>query len=108
VRADADHLVVALEKTTMKLVDCVKEHRGRAVRIRPDGSLEYELICDGTAVVTRDTTWSDFRIRTADQKWLKPGVVFSTTSRGQFGEVIAIWPDRNAIAPSMVLGAKMK
>jgi hypothetical protein len=109
VKASGSALTVALEKTTAKQWDCVKEHRGRLARIRSDGSLEYEIVCDGTKLVTRDTTWGDFRLAAAWEKWLKPGVVFSSAGKGGApGDVIAIWPDKNASAPSMVLGARVK
>jgi hypothetical protein len=109
VKTAGSALTVALEKTTAKQWDCVKEHRGRLSRIRNDGSLEYEIICDGTKLVMRDTTWGDFHLAAAWEKWLKPGVVFSSTSKGgEPGDVIAIWPDKNASAPSMVLGARVR
>jgi hypothetical protein len=113
VKAQKDKLIVALEKTTMTIEDCVQEHRGGYSRIRSDGTLEREIICDKTGMVTIDTTWQDFQINVAYQKWLKPGVVFTSTNSGpdglsQTGDVIAIWPAKGAKLPTMVLGATVK
>jgi hypothetical protein len=105
VKPDKGELVVALEKTSERVEDCVKEHEGHVVRIREDGSLEREIICDKTAMVTRDTSYAaDFRVSMAGQKWLKPGVRFSSTD----GDVVAIWPSKSAALPSMVLGGVVK
>jgi hypothetical protein len=103
----ADKLVVAIEKTSIMQDNCVKEHRSnRLSRIRPDGSLEYEMICDQTKTVKVDTTWSDFTITPTlgVEKALKPGVVFSSVN----GEIIAIWPSKGAKTPSWVLGGAVK
>ena len=105
-----EHAMVALQKTAAKRVDCVKSHKtGRVSRITSDGRIEYETICDKSAVVTYDTTWTDFRMNLAFVPILKKGVVFSGTSKdnGPF-EVLAIWKDKNATVPSLVLGAPVK
>jgi hypothetical protein len=82
----------------------LREHQGGVVRIREDGSLEREIICDRTAMVTRETAAADYHVSRAGQKWLKPGVVFSSTD----GDVIAIWPSKGAKLPSIVLGGVVK
>ena len=105
-----DSATVALQKTSAKRVDCVKSHRtNRVTRITSDGRLEYETICDKSSVVTYDTTWSDFKLNLAHVPLLKKGVLFSGTNKdnGPF-EVLAIWKDKNATAPAMVLGAPVK
>ncbi len=105
VKKGKDHLTVALQKTAMVQEDCVKEHRSNHVsRIRSDGAIEYELICDKTAMVKHDTTWTDFQINLQFEKVLKPGVVFSQVD----GDVVAIWPNKSAKTPSWVLGASIK
>ncbi|MEP6859190.1 MAG: hypothetical protein ABJE66_01120 [Deltaproteobacteria bacterium] len=107
---DKNKTVVNLEKTTRKQEDCVKEHTtNRIVGIRDSGTVEYERICDKTAIVTHDTTWNDFTVTEASAKVLKAGLVFSSTYGAQLdGEVIALWPNKDAKLPSMVLGAKLK
>jgi hypothetical protein len=109
VKPDKESLTVGLEKTTMKQEDCVKEHHSNHVsRIRSDGAIEYEMICDKTAIVTHDTTWTDFHINPEQAKLLKPGVVFSALYYGKLADVIAVWPNKTAKTPSIVLGAAIK
>jgi hypothetical protein len=109
VKPDKSALVVSLEKTTMKQEDCVKEHHSNHLsRIRGDGVIEYEMICDKTAIVTHDTTWTDFKINPAQAKLLKPGVVFSALYYNNLADVIAIWPNKTAKTPSVVLGGAIK
>jgi hypothetical protein len=109
VKAEKDMLLVGLEKTFVMQEDCVQEHHSnRLARIRPDGVLEYELICDKFATVKHDTTWTDFKIRTPFQKILKPGVTFSVVFKdNKPGDVIAIW-QKGAKTPSLVLGGAVK
>jgi hypothetical protein len=108
--ADKTKTVVNLEKTTRKQEDCVKEHTtNRIIGIRDSGTVEYERICDKTAIVTHDTTWQDFTVTAESAKLLKSGLVFSSTYGAQLeGEVIALWPNKDAKLPSVVLGAKLK
>ncbi|MEO6776851.1 MAG: hypothetical protein ABI467_28195 [Kofleriaceae bacterium] len=108
--ANKGKMVVNLQQTTRKQEDCVKEHTtNRIVGIRDSGSVEYERICDKTAIVTHDTTWNDFTVSEASAKVLKPGLAFSSTyDSGLDGEVIALWPNKDAKLPSVVLGAKLK
>ena len=114
-------IIVALEKTTMKQNDCVKEHNGPHIEsILASGTVQYELICDKWAVVEHDTTWTDFKISKDYEKVLKPGVVFTSTysenqragkrdkDRSGSADVLAIWPSKSAALPSWVLGAKVK
>ena len=107
---DKGKMIVNLAKTTRKQEDCVKEHTtNRIVGIRDSGSVEYERICDKTAIVTHDTTWQDFAVTVESAKVLKSGLVFSSTYGAQLdGEVIALWPTKDAKLPSWVLGAKLK
>jgi hypothetical protein len=110
VKPGKDKAVVNLEKTSRKQEDCVKEHTtNRIVGIRDSGTVEYERICDKTAIVTHDTTWQDFTVTNESAKQLKSGLVFSSTYGAQLeGEVIALWPTKDAKLPSIVLGAKLK
>jgi hypothetical protein len=109
VKPDKDALAIDLEKTSVVQEDCVQSHRThRLSRIRPDGTLEYESICDKTAMVKHDTTWTNFKVSTAHAKQLTRGVVFSAVQHGKLGDVIAIWPSKAAKTPSMVLGATLR
>ena len=101
---------VTLEKTLIKQEDCVKEHRGNHVaRIDSTGHVDYESICDKTAIVTHDHTWANFTSRLPDHaKWLKPGVVFSASYGSEGGDVLAVWSSKNATVPAMVLGGNLK
>ncbi len=105
-----DHAVVALQKTKAKRVDCVKSHRtNRVSRIGSDGRVEYETICDKSAVVTYDTTWTDFKVNLEFVPLLTKGVVFSAINRDNgFMDVVAVWKDANATVPMSVLGARVK
>ncbi|HEY0481248.1 MAG TPA: hypothetical protein VGD37_27220 [Kofleriaceae bacterium] len=95
VKPEGDALAVTLEKTSIMQEDCVQSHRThRITRLKPDGTLEYESICDKTATVKHDTTWSNFKVNPAHARWLKPGVQFSSVQGSKFGDVVAIWPNR--------------
>lgn len=108
-KPEGEALAVNLEKTSVVQEDCVASHKTHRInRIRPDGTLEYESICDKTAMVKHDTTWSNFKVNPAHGKWLKPGTQFSAVMAHKFGDVIAIWPSKTAKVPSMVLGATLK
>jgi hypothetical protein len=107
---DKGKTVVNLEKTTRKQEDCVKEHTtNRIVGIRDSGAVDYERICDKTAIVTHDTTWEDFTVTEESGKQLKSGLLFSSTYGAHLdADVIALWPNKDAKLPSVVLGAKLK
>jgi hypothetical protein len=105
VKVEGDLLLVALDKLLVKREECVQSHRtNRVSRINSDGSLSYELICDKLGVVTYDDTPADFRIDKKFQAVLKTGVQFSAVGTAIF----ALWPNRNAKLPTMVLGAPVK
>ena len=112
VSTEGDHLNVALEKTFVMQEDCVKAHRGRPSRLVISGntaSVEYESICDKTAMVKHDMTWADFKIAKTSQQWLKPGVVFTVGyGSDKPDDILAIWPSKTATLPSMLLGATLK
>ena len=73
-------------------------------RVRADGTVEYQSICDRSEVRSHDHTWTGFELAAKYAAWLKPGVVFSSTGK----DVIAVWPSAAARAPSIVLGGKLK
>ena len=107
--AGKDLIEVTLEKTLIKQTDCVKEHRGNHIaRVDGNGRVEYELLCDKFAVVTHDHTWSNFTINPDHAKRLKPGNVFSATFGNEGGDVLAVWKNKDATVPSMVLGGTVK
>lgn len=107
--ADKGKMIVTLETTKIKQEDCVKEHQtNRIVGILDSGTLQYERICDKTAIVEHDNTWEPFRITPETAKWLKPGIVFSAVTDNDAGEVIAVWPTKTAKLPSQVVGGAVK
>lgn len=109
VKMEKEFANVALKKTTAKRLSCVKSKpTNRLSRIRSDGTIEYESVCLKSAVVTYDTTWSDFKINPAHVPLLKTGAKFSSVYGDKFADVIAIWPNANATRPSILLGAKLK
>jgi hypothetical protein len=105
VKRSGDVLTVEVEKTLDKQQDCLKSRStGRIARVRPDGSVEYERVCERSGTVIHDHTWTPFQLAGKYAAWLKPGVRFSAID----ADVIAIWPSKTAKAPSMVLGAEVK
>jgi hypothetical protein len=104
-----DLVALKLEKTLIKQMDCVKSHTGNHLaRIDSTGNIEYESICDKTALVTHDHTWFNANVVAADGKWLTAGVVFSATYGREDANVLAVWPNKSATVPSMVLGGAVK
>jgi hypothetical protein len=105
VKRNGDTLSVTLEKTTEKHYECIKEHStGRVARIRDNGSVEYERVCDKSGTVTHDTTWQPFTLSAQYASLLKPGIVFSAAGK----DVIAVWSNKNAKAPSWLLGGALR
>lgn len=106
---DKGKMVVALQPTKIKQTDCVKEHStNRITGITSGGTVQYELVCDKTAVVEHDNTWTDFKISPSTAAWLKPGVVFSSVHGEETADVVAVWPNKSAKLPSLVLGGTVK
>jgi len=102
-------MIVTLQATKITQEDCVKEHRtNRIVAITSGGELQYEIICDKTAMVTHDNTWAPFKITPGTAKWLKPGVVFSAIGANDDQEVMAVWPSKTAKLPSLLFGGALK
>ena len=110
VKVSGDDAIVALEKTSMRTPRCEQEHNSNRIdRINSDGSVTYELICDKWGEYTEDTTWPDFHMDKSAASALKPGMVFSATNTGnERYELIAVWANKTAKAPSMVYGATVK
>lgn len=109
IKVAGDQAIVALQQTSQQQEDCVKEHHtGRVTRVRGDGTLEYEVVCDQWAAVTHDTTWADFQLDAAAARSLRPGMVFTATFGSDHAGVIATWPSRTAKLPNAVLGGKVR
>jgi hypothetical protein len=105
VKRDGDVLTVEIEKLLEKQQDCLKSHStGRVSRIRDNGSVEYERVCDKSGTVIHDHTWTPFQLSAKYAAWLKRGAQFSAVD----GDVIAVWPSKTAKVPSMVLGGEVK
>jgi hypothetical protein len=105
VKRVGDTVTVQVQQTTMSQTECVRgHHTGRVSRIRGDGRVEYEEVCDRSEKRTHDNTWKPFELSAKYAAWLKPGAVFSATGK----DVIAMWPNAGAKLPSMVLGGAVK
>jgi hypothetical protein len=105
IKRDGDTLVPELEKTLVKQEDCLKSHStGRIERVRENGTVVYERVCDRSGTVVHDHTWTGIALAAKYAPWLKPGVVFSAVDN----DVIAVWPNKSAKLPSMVLGGTVK
>jgi hypothetical protein len=111
-KIEGDHVIVTLERLIVKTNECIQSHRtNRIARILPDGTIEYERICDKMGIVSHDKTWGDFKIRKEFAPLLKPGVKFSAVlgRRDELAsDVIALWPGKNAETPSWLVGARVK
>lgn len=109
VKKEGDHLLVESAPMMVTQEDCVAEHVGKHIeRVRDDGRVDYERICDKTAMVKHNVAWAPFKIDMRYEKLLKPGLVFSASNGGKDADVIAIWSGPNATAPSWMLGGKLK
>lgn len=110
VTVKGDVLSVDLEKLLVKRTECIESHKtNRIERIRPDGSIEYQQVCDKSGVVTHDETWSEFEINKDFAPLLKKGVLFSAVGTGGAPmEILAIWSTKSAVNPSYILGAAVK
>ncbi|HEY0191372.1 MAG TPA: hypothetical protein VGC42_09645 [Kofleriaceae bacterium] len=104
-KPEGDHLKVAVEKTTETFEDCVQSHQTNHIsEWRADGTVRYEQHCDKSGMVTRDNTWQDIHVLSKYGAALRPGAMFSVLD----DDVLAVWPSKQAKAPSMVLGAPVK
>jgi hypothetical protein len=109
VKKEGDHLIVESAPMMVTQEDCVSEHVGKHIeRVHDDGRVDYERICDKTAMVKHNVAWAPFKINTRYEKLLKPGLVFSASNGDKDADVIAIWSGPNAAAPSWMLGGTLK
>lgn len=109
VKKDGTHLKVESAPMMVTTEDCVSEHTGKHIeRVHDDGRVDYERICDKTAMRKHDISWAPFSINAHYEKVLKPGQVFSTTYGDKDSDVLAIWSGPNATAPSWMLGGTLK
>lgn len=101
-----------LEKTYRMQEECVKERPTRRIsQILSDGTIRYETICEQWKTVKRDYTWAPFTVTEETSKSVKKGNMFSAvtgTSSSKAADVIAVWPNKNAKQPSILLGAPIK
>jgi hypothetical protein len=110
-KMDGNFVVVSLEKLIIKQNECIQSHRtGRLARILPDGTLEYETVCDKMGIVSHDKTWADFKIRKEFAPLLKKGVKFSSVNSpdGEGADVVVTWPSKNTDVPNWLVGAEIK
>ena len=109
IKKEGDKLKVESAPMIVTQEDCVSEHVGHHIeRVHDDGRVDYERICDKTAMVKHDVKWAPFEVSARYEKVLKPGQVFSTTYGEKGSDVIAIWSGPNATAPSWMLGGTLK
>ena len=105
VARNGDMLSITLEKLLIKHEQCVASHStGRIERVRDDGSVVYQRVCDRSGTVVHDETGKNIPVSARFASWLKPGAVLSLVDQ----DVIAVWPSKTAKAPSMVLGGAVK
>jgi len=105
VKRNGDTLSVEAVKTTETSEECLAEHTSNRVeRVRDNGAVVYANVCDKSGKVTRDITRIPLELAAKYEPWLKPGMVYAATG----GDLLAVWPNKAAKVPSMVLGAKLK
>jgi hypothetical protein len=105
VKRNGDTLTVEHQPLLVKTMDCVRSHKtARVAKVHGDGRVQYEEVCDRSALRTHDNRWVPSEVSAKYAAWLKPGAVFSQSGK----DVIAIWPSASAKVPSMVLGAAVK
>jgi hypothetical protein len=109
-KIEGDVVVVTLERFIVKRKECVESHRGKRIsRINPDGTIDYELICDKMGIVEYDQTWADFKIKAVYAPLLKKGVKFSAVNANDgAADLLVTWPNKKTDVPSWLLGAKVK
>lgn len=110
-KLEGNLVIVSLERLIVKQKECVESHATNKIsRILPDGTIEYQRICDKMGVVTHDQTWGDFQIRKEYAPLLKKGVKFSAVNSPDDGgaDVIVMWPDKKTEMPTWLLGARLK
>ena len=109
IKKTGDHLTVESAPMMITTEDCVSEHTGKHIeRVHDDGRVDYELICDKTAMRKHDISWAPFDVDARYEKLLKVGQVFSAVYGGKGADIIAIWSSPSAAAPSWMLGGNLK
>jgi hypothetical protein len=109
IKKHGDHLTVESAPMMVTTEDCVSEHTGKHIeRVHDDGRVDYERICDKTAMVKHDISWAPFELNARYEKLLKVGQMFSATYGDKDADVIAIWSNANAASPSWMLGGTLK
>jgi hypothetical protein len=112
-KIEGDLVIVQPAPLMVKVEVCEKEHStGRISRIRGNGEIEYESVCDKSAMVSQDHSWAPFKVKKQYAPLLTKGAKFSA-SYGRNGDdgkadIIAIWPNEKTEVPSWFLGAKVK
>jgi hypothetical protein len=110
-KIEGDFIIVELERFIVKRKECVQSHTTKKIsRILPDGTLEYERICDKMGIVSYDQTWADFKIKKVYAPLLKKGVKFSAVNgyNDKGADVIVLWPNKKTEMPNWLLGARIK
>jgi len=109
IKKHGDHLTIESAPMMVTQEDCVSEHVGKHIeRVHDDGRVDYERICDKTAMVKHDVSWAPFEINARYEKLLKVGQMFSATYGDKDADIIAIWASPKAAAPMWMLGGNLK
>lgn len=111
VKLEDDVLVVESVPIPVKVDVCQSGRQtNRLSRINYDGRLEYEYICDKWGTKTYNDAWAPFKVHKSHQKLLKKGLLFSMVggSYEKGGDLLAVWPSKDAALPTTVLDAPVK
>jgi hypothetical protein len=109
-KVEGDIVTVTLEPMMVTYDDCVVSHTTNKIsNIRNDGRVEYQSVCDRSAMVAHDEAWGPFAVKKMYAPLLKKGVVFSlVTADNGDAEIVAIWPNKKAKVPNWIVGGKVK
>jgi hypothetical protein len=104
-------VTISQPKSSITTEDCVKSHStNKLVDWDTAGRPVYESICDKTAMVKHDTTPGDITVSKQTAGLVKKGMRFSAIFPNEKGlpDVFAVWPNKTAKLPSIVLGGHVK
>jgi hypothetical protein len=105
VKREGELLTVERQQVMVSQPQCLKFHyTGRVTRIRDNGSVEYDRVCDQMGSTSVNHASTPLRVQARFAPLLKPGVMISTTG----DEVIATWASKTAKQPTTILGGTLK
>jgi hypothetical protein len=105
VKREGNLLTIEREKVMVAQDECLKFHyTGRVSRIRDNGSVEYDRVCDKLGTVSYNQASTPLQVDPRFAPILKPGVMISTTGT----DVIATWSSKKAKQPATIFGGALK